>query len=183
MDATSWTFPGLESKTVYPEETSPHRSPAPEEARSTDALLVEQVRRGDPVAGRRFFQEQYPGVYRYLLWLTGRPDLAEDLAQETFVRAWRYLDAFDDRAPLAAWLHRIAHREFLRALRRQTAQASLVEVAEVSEPRAAELTEAVEWRAVLRKLPVEEGRSCCCTICRVTTARRSPGSSAPPSRP
>jgi RNA polymerase sigma-70 factor (ECF subfamily) len=142
---------------VHPDEISSHSSPAPEKARSADALLVEQVRRGDPEAGHRFFQEQYPGVYRYLLWLTGRPDLAEDLAQETFVRAWRYLDAFDDRAPLGAWLHRIAHREFLRSLRRQTAQASLAEAAEVAEPRAAELTEAVEWRAVLRKLPVEEG--------------------------
>ena len=54
-------------------------------------------------------------------------------------------------------LHRIAHREFLRTLRSQTAPASLVEVAEVAEPRTAELTEAVELREVIRKLPIAEG--------------------------
>ena len=51
---------------------------------SADALLLEQIRSGDPDAGRRFVREYYPGVYRYLLYLTGRPDWAEDLTQETF---------------------------------------------------------------------------------------------------
>jgi RNA polymerase sigma factor (sigma-70 family) len=165
VGAGSREFPGLESRTVHPEEISSHASAAPDNARSADALLVEQVRRGDPEAGHRFFAEHYPGVYRYLLWLTGRPPLAEDLAQETFVRAWRYLHTFDGRAPLGPWLHRIAHREFLRALRSQTAATrafgagtpSLDEVADVAEPRTAELTEAAELRAVIRKLPVEEG--------------------------
>jgi RNA polymerase sigma factor (sigma-70 family) len=163
VDASVGTFSGLESKPVHPEEIPTPSSLPPGREPSADGRLVEQVRRGDADAGHRFFREYYPGIYRYLLWLTGRPEVAEDLAQETLIRAWRYLDTFDDRAPLRAWLHRIAHREFLRALRSQTrvpaerVMASLEEIAEVAEPRTAELTEAVELHEVIRKLPITEG--------------------------
>jgi len=43
----------------------------------------------------------------------------EDLAQETFVKAWRFLDRFDGRAPFNHWLSRIALRVALDHLRRQ----------------------------------------------------------------
>src|SRR3954454_517878 len=102
-DASVETFSGLESMMVGPEEIPIPDSPAPGGEPSVDARLVEQVRRGDSDAGHRFFREYYPRIYRYLLWLTGRPDAAEDLAQETFGRAWRYLDSYDGRAPLHAW--------------------------------------------------------------------------------
>ena len=52
-----------------------------------DAELVRQLRQGDADAGRRFVRDYYPGVYRYLLYLTGRREAAEDLTQETFVQA------------------------------------------------------------------------------------------------
>jgi RNA polymerase sigma-70 factor (ECF subfamily) len=122
-----------------------------------DALFVEQVRRGDPDATHRFFREYYPSIYRYLLWLTERPETAEDLTQETLVRAWRHLDRFEGRAPVRVWLLRIAHREFLRHLQSKRAQASLEAMAEVADTRTAELADAVELREVIRKLPVEEG--------------------------
>jgi RNA polymerase sigma-70 factor, ECF subfamily len=145
---------------VWREQSSqrdlPGGAPAAQEALSADALLVEKARRGDAAAGHRFFREYYPGIYRYLLWLTGRPDTAEELAQETFVRAWRSLHTYDDRAPLRPWLHRIAHREFLRMLRSRQPQTSLEEVAEVVEPRSMEWLEAIELRDAIRKLPIEE---------------------------
>jgi RNA polymerase sigma-70 factor (ECF subfamily) len=142
---------------VYREESSERRVPAGGEPRSADALLVEQARRGDADAGYRFFHEYYPRIYRYLLWLTGRPDTAEDLAQETFVRAWRSLHTYDDRAPLRPWLYRIAHREFLRMLRSRRPQTSLEEMAEHAEPRSGEWLEAMELRDAIRQLPAGEG--------------------------
>jgi RNA polymerase sigma-70 factor (ECF subfamily) len=48
----------------------------------------------------------------------GDDALADDLAQETFVQAWRHLAAFDGRARFATWLHTIAAREFLQHRRR-----------------------------------------------------------------
>jgi RNA polymerase sigma-70 factor (ECF subfamily) len=123
---------------------------------SADARLVERLRQGDAEAGRRFVREFYPGVYRYLLYLTGRPEAADDLTQETFVQAWRYLDTLDERAMLRPWLHRIAHREFLQALRSQHPHACLEELPELAEPRAAAQTSAVELREVITRLPLEE---------------------------
>jgi RNA polymerase sigma-70 factor (ECF subfamily) len=142
---------------VHREERLEQRVPAGEEPRSADALLVEQARRGDADAGYRFFHEHYPRIYRYLLWLTGRSDTAEDLAQETFVRAWRSLHTYDCRAPLRPWLYRIAHREFLRMLRSRRPQTSLEELAEHAEPRSGEWLEAMELRDAIRQLPAAEG--------------------------
>jgi RNA polymerase sigma-70 factor, ECF subfamily len=121
-----------------------------------DARLVRQLQCGDAEAGRRFVRDYYPGIYRSLLYLTGSRDLAEDLTQETFRQAWRNLDRFVLRAPLRAWLHRIAHREFLQALRSQRSQVSLEEMADLPAPRTSELTEAVELREIMWKLPIEE---------------------------
>jgi RNA polymerase sigma factor (sigma-70 family) len=131
------------------------RGAAPEGACSADGLLVERLRQGDANAGYRFFREHYPSVYRYLFWLTQRSEQAEDLAQETFVRAWRHLDRFDSRGNLRAWLHRIAHREFLRSLRQET-PTQLSVVGEVAAPEATGFTEAVALRELLRTLPTEE---------------------------
>src|SRR5947207_5081613 len=120
-----------------------------------DARLVQQLRQGDPEAGRQFVREYYPGVYRYLLYLTGRREAAEDLTQETFVQAWRRLETFDNRGSLRPWLHRIAHREFLQALRGQHAEASLEDIPEAAAPHAGDMTGEVELRAVMARLPLE----------------------------
>ena len=41
---------------------------------AAEARLVEQLRQGDAEAGRQLVRDYYPGVYRYLLYLTRRPD-------------------------------------------------------------------------------------------------------------
>ncbi|MBI3721467.1 MAG: RNA polymerase sigma factor, partial [Fimbriimonas ginsengisoli] len=132
------------------------RQPAEAGRPSPETLLVEGLRRGDRGASHRFFREYYPRVYRYLCWLTRHPETAADLAQETFIRAWRFLDQFDGRGPLRVWLHRIAHREFLRYLRSRHAESSLEEAPEVAARTGAQL-DAVELRDAIRKLPTEEG--------------------------
>jgi len=44
-------------------------------------------------------------------------DLAADLAQDTFIRAYRALDSLEDRAKARAWLYQIAHRIALDEIR------------------------------------------------------------------
>jgi RNA polymerase sigma-70 factor, ECF subfamily len=122
----------------------------------SEARLLEQIRSGDADAAGRFVREQYPGIYRYLLYLTGQPDRAADLTQETFFQAWRHLDSFEGRASLKTWLHRIAHREFLAALRRQRDQSPLEETADASAPEAAAWLDRVELREVIDRLPREQ---------------------------
>ena len=124
--------------------------------RPADPRLVEQLRRGDAEAGRRFVRDYYPGIYRYLLYLTGCRETAEDLTQETFVQAWRSLETLQDGSRLRPWLYRIARREFLQAVRGRPPVTSLEEIAGWREPRAADETKAVELRAILAGLPIEE---------------------------
>jgi RNA polymerase sigma-70 factor, ECF subfamily len=149
---------------VHLEESALSGPLAAGKMRSADARLVEQIRNGDAEAGRRFVHQHYPGVYRYLLSRTGRPETAADLTQETFLQAWRSLDTFDDRMPLRPWLLRIAHREFLQALRSRrpathefgTDTRSLEAIAELPDPDTVGWTDAVELREALRVLPAEE---------------------------
>jgi RNA polymerase sigma-70 factor (ECF subfamily) len=119
-------------------------------------MLLARLRAGDSEAGHRFVQDYYPGVYRYLLYLTGSPETAEDLTQETFLQAWLRLDTFEGRAALRTWLHRIAHREFLQALRSRRVLVPLETVCEIPEPSTIGMTETIELRAILSKLPAEE---------------------------
>jgi RNA polymerase sigma-70 factor, ECF subfamily len=130
--------------------------PAARSMPGPDAPLVQRLRQGDPEAGRQFVREHYPGVYRYLLYLTGRREAAEDLTQETFLQAWRRLETFDNRGALRPWLHRIAHREFLQALRSRHPETSLEGLPEALAPPAADPAEAAELRTLLTRLPLEE---------------------------
>ena len=57
-------------------------------------------------------------VISLLIRLTGDAALAEDLAQEAFVKAFRNLAAFDTRRRLSSWLFRIAHNTGIDALRK-----------------------------------------------------------------
>ena len=78
MDAlpSLWTGPG--STPLDRDDPLMQRLPADQPGPSADRQLLEQIRGGDLDAGHRFVQDYYPGVYRYLLYLTGSPDAAED---------------------------------------------------------------------------------------------------------
>jgi RNA polymerase sigma-70 factor (ECF subfamily) len=62
---------------------------------------------------RRLSGTTVPGSNRYLLGLARDPDVAEDLTQETFLRALRGLGGLRDRAALVSWLYRLATNVFL----------------------------------------------------------------------
>ncbi|HEU4544088.1 MAG TPA: RNA polymerase sigma factor [Jiangellaceae bacterium] len=57
--------------------------------------------------------EHRPRIYRYLLSMARNPDMAEDLTQETFLRAMRGLGSLQERAALVAWLYRLATNVFI----------------------------------------------------------------------
>src|SRR5437016_5155737 len=157
MSGSPLTTASGERRHVHQEDPMAQSASADRSAPSADMLLLEQIRSGDAEAGHCFIRDYYPGVYRYLLYLTGRPEMAEDLTQETFLQAWRRLETFEGRSALKPWLHRIAHREFLQALRSQRLPVSLEEMGELPAPHGLEWAEAVELREVIRKLPREEG--------------------------
>ncbi|MGV3619010.1 MAG: RNA polymerase sigma factor [Fimbriimonas sp.] len=72
---------------------------------------------GDRRAANRLVEEHYPRVLRFLRHLTGSAADAEDLAQQTFIRAREALPRFRFESSLSTWLHRIAYHEFTHLLR------------------------------------------------------------------
>ncbi len=87
------------------------------EIREAEALA--QARRGDP-EGFRVLVEQYSRpVFRLAFRMTGNEADAEEVVQESFLRAYRALDRFDGRAQFKTWLYRIATNAGLDLLRKR----------------------------------------------------------------
>ncbi len=80
---------------------------------------VDRARRGDPEAFRELVDEHGRALYRLAFRMTGDASTAEDVVQEAFMKAHRNLAAFDGRAQVGTWLHRIATNCALDALRRR----------------------------------------------------------------
>ncbi|MGH9370268.1 MAG: RNA polymerase sigma factor [Vicinamibacterales bacterium] len=83
-----------------------------------EARLVAQALSGSQAAVEQIVRRYQRPVIRLIARMTGDPALAEDLAQETFVKAFRNLAAFDTTRRLSSWLFRIAHNTALDTLRR-----------------------------------------------------------------
>jgi RNA polymerase sigma-70 factor (ECF subfamily) len=74
----------------------------------TDAAAVALARDGDSDAFRALVERHSRAVYRLAYRMTGSPSDAEDVVQETFLRAYRQLARFESRANFGTWVHRIA---------------------------------------------------------------------------
>jgi RNA polymerase sigma factor (sigma-70 family) len=64
------------------------------------------------------FERHHLAVFRYFRRMTGRPDLAQDLSQEVFLRVVRGLEAYQDLGHEVSWLFRIARNVFIDHRRR-----------------------------------------------------------------
>ena len=69
---------------------------------------MEQARTGDRAAFTALFHQFNARICMYLARLVGDDDLGRDLAQDTFLAAWRALPQMRDAARFSAWLYRIA---------------------------------------------------------------------------
>ena len=83
----------------------------------SDGALVEAARRGDVRAFERLYRLHSGKVMGLCLRMTRQRDVAEDCVQQTFIRAWRNLGAFEGRSAFGTWLHRIAVNEVLTQAR------------------------------------------------------------------
>jgi RNA polymerase sigma-70 factor, ECF subfamily len=73
-----------------------------------DAAVVARARGGDGDAFRQLVERHSRSVYKVAFRITGNQADAEDVVQETFLKAYRQLDRFEERASFGTWLHRIA---------------------------------------------------------------------------
>jgi RNA polymerase sigma-70 factor (ECF subfamily) len=78
------------------------------EAPFDEPELIRHARLGENLAWIRLVRQHQEPLFRFAYLLLGDPDEAEDVAQETFIRAYRALERFDAQRPLRPWLLRIA---------------------------------------------------------------------------
>lgn len=102
----------------------------------SEAALIRRAQAGDPDAWLALVTTYQEPVFRLAYLLTGDADDAADVAQETMIRAFRFLGRFDERQPLRPWLLRIARNLALnrrRALGRYWASLRRAHTAEAAQ--------------------------------------------------
>lgn len=80
----------------------------------TDAQLIRRLQNKDPAAFESVVEANYQLVYRQLWHFCGDAEVAADLTQETFARAWSSLDTFAGKSSIRTWLYTIAVRCWYR---------------------------------------------------------------------
>src|SRR3954466_999262 len=74
----------------------------------TDVAAVSRARDGDAEAVPLLVERHSRAIFRVAWRMTGNEHDADDVVQETFLRAYRQIDRFEERANFGTWLHRIA---------------------------------------------------------------------------
>ncbi len=95
----------------------PH--PLPQATTGEDALLVRGARDRNEAAIRAIMQQNNRRLFRVARGILRNDAVAEDVVQETYVRAFTHLESFRGESSFATWLTRIAMNEALGRLRRQ----------------------------------------------------------------
>lgn len=82
-----------------------------------DEIVIDKARGGDQDAFRVLVERHARAVFRLAFRMTGNEVDAEDMVQETFLKAWKQLAKFDGRASFGTWLHKICANRSLDHIR------------------------------------------------------------------
>lgn len=134
-----------------------------------DSVILAQARAGDAAAFAAIYEAYNVAIHNYAYRLLGSLEQADDVTQETFIKAYQSIASLRNEAGLQAWLYRIASNLSLDTLRRRKVVAWLplrdesrddtpphgvsLDLAANTADFAADLAEADEVHAVLAQLP------------------------------
>ncbi len=93
--------------------------------------------------------DYYHDIFRYACWLTRHTALAEDLTQETFLRAWRAFDSLQSHDSAKAWLFTILRRENARLYEKQRPELDDIDDHEATLPEASHLEPDQQMEAMM----------------------------------
>lgn len=88
-------------------------------AKDIEAFSLDALRAGDRAEFSRLVEATSAKMYRLAVKMLNDPQDAEDVLQETYLKAYRHLKDFDGRSSLSTWLYRIATNEALMQLRKR----------------------------------------------------------------
>ena len=94
----------------------------------TESKLISQAQLGDRGAFCELVRIHRIGVIAVVYRMCGDAQLAEDMAQEAFLRAWKNLHSYKSKSPFKNWLYRIATNAALDVIRRERETVALESV-------------------------------------------------------
>jgi RNA polymerase sigma-70 factor (ECF subfamily) len=106
---------------------------------------LEALRNGDRAEFARLVEAYTPMIYRLGLKMLNNPQDAEDILQETFIKAYRHIGNFDGRSNVSTWLYRIATNEALMSIRRKRPEMISFDVPSTYESEPQEPLQIVDW--------------------------------------
>jgi RNA polymerase sigma-70 factor, ECF subfamily len=104
--------------------------------------MTSKEKQGEPVikgtgARRKYYEalvnDYYNDIFRYAYWLSKDQSVAEDLVQETFLRAWRSIDSLENEAAAKSWLFTILRRENARLYEKYRPELDDIDEIEISD--------------------------------------------------
>ena len=107
--------------------------------------VLEALREGDRAEFAQLVEQYSPMIYRLGLKMLNNPQDAEDILQETFIKAYKHIDKFDGRSSVSTWLYRIATNEALMSLRKKRPDTVSFDVPSIYESEPQEPLQIVDW--------------------------------------
>ena len=86
--------------------------------RREEQVLIEKAAAGCRASSEALIRAHQASLFAFLLRLSGRPDIAEDITQDAFVRILTNLHRFDPRFRFSTWLFTIAKRLYVNAMQK-----------------------------------------------------------------
>ena len=108
-------------------------------------LSLELLRSGDRAEIARLVDMHSTKIYRLVLKMLANPQDAEDILQNTFLKAIQALPKFEGRSSISTWLYRIAVNESLMTIRRRKPEIQLASKVEDNEDSELQLAQYSDW--------------------------------------
>jgi RNA polymerase sigma-70 factor, ECF subfamily len=135
-------------------------------AKSDETRLVERSQGGDRLAFEELVRRHADRLYAVVLRFVADADEAEEVTQETFLRAWRSIEKFEHRSQFFTWLYRIGINEAKRRAERKPPPGRIASIEDSPIEDAPDWSDAPEFRAeqghlrrvledAVRRLPID----------------------------
>ena len=112
---------------------------------ANEEISLEALKSGDRAAFAALVERYSERIYRLALKILGDAQDAEDVLQETFIKALRALPSFEGRSSLSTWLHRIAVNEALMLVRKRKPESISIDQDEEDQEGQTPPVEIVDW--------------------------------------
>ena len=136
-------------------ETKVRISQREKDGRVEERILIQKAKEGHQLSMNFLLEENYKPLYAFLVRMTGNPEVAKDMTQETMIKAVTNIKKFRGDSKFSSWLIRIGINTYKNYLKKNRIQVEPLDYSAVSEDN---LEDKVERRDRLARLAKRLGK-------------------------